>query len=294
MHWRRPVRGNIRRRRVGGAGNRASMGDDRQRLAAILAADAVGFSRHMEADERATAAALDAARAMFRSEIESHQGHVINMVGDSVLAFFETAAGAVTAAIGIQHALESAPAPAADRRLRFRIGVHLGDVVEKVDGDVYGDGVNIAARLQAMAPPGGVVVSEAVRGAVKSRIAAVFDDLGPQAVRNIAEPVHAFAVREVGTAPPAPTPPRGAARRIWLAGAAGGAALAAIAAGFMLWPRPASPPPVATPAAPPSVVAAAPAPSPPPVPTPVPTDKPSIAVLPFDNMSGDPAQAYFA
>src|SRR5262245_41352238 len=283
MHWRRPVRGNIRRRRVGGAGNRASMGDDRQRLAAILAADAVGFSRHMEADERATAAALDAARAMFRSEIESHQGHVINMVGDSVLAFFETAAGAVTAAIGIQHALESAPAPAADRRLRFRIGVHLGDVVEKVDGDVYGDGVNIAARLQAMAPPGGVVVSEAVRGAVKSRIAAVFDDLGPQSVKNIADPIRAFAVSLPG-AVPSPLSPSTAASplRHWRYAVMAATAAIALAGAFVAWKQwLGASPDVA------GAVAVKDA-------APVPGGKPSIAVLPFDNMSGETDKAYFA
>ena len=109
----------------------------RQRLAAILAADVVGYSRLMTADEQATVAALDAARAIFRSRIESSQGRVIDMAGDSVLAVFDSATGAVSAAVAVQEALEAAPRTASDdRRMRFRIGVHLGDVIEKADGTV--------------------------------------------------------------------------------------------------------------------------------------------------------------
>jgi len=183
------------------------MNDDgqRQRLAAILAADAVGYSRLMEIDERATARALEDAHAVFREHVSAHHGRVINTVGDSVLAVFETAGGAVTAALAVQRALAAAAEEVAEaRRLRFRMGVHLGDVNERADGDVYGDGINIAARLQTLAQPGGIVVSEAVRGAVKSRVAATFDDLGIQAVKNIADPVRAFAVRSEG----APRPKR--------------------------------------------------------------------------------------
>ena len=144
-----------------------SGGSQRQHLAAILAADAAGYSRLMESDERATLAALDDARATFRSEVEANQGRVINTAGDSVLAVFDTAAGAVNAALAIQHGLEASSRDQPEaRRLRFRIGVHLGDVTEAADGDAHGDGVNIAARLQALAAPGGIVVSEAVRGAV--------------------------------------------------------------------------------------------------------------------------------
>jgi len=128
----------------------------RQRLAAILAADVVGYSRLMTADEQATVAALDAARAIFRSRIESSQGRVIDMAGDSVLAVFDSATGAVSAAVAVQEALEAAARTTSDdRRMRFRIGVHLGDVIEKADGTVYGDGVNIAARLEGLARPAG-------------------------------------------------------------------------------------------------------------------------------------------
>jgi len=167
----------------------------RQRLAAVLAADVAGYSRLMAADERATVAALDAGRAVFRKEIEANQGRVIDMAGDSVLAVFETATGAVSAALAIQQALAAATLDVPeDRRMRFRIGVHLGDLIEKADGTVYGDGVNIAARLEGLAEPGGVTISDAVRGSVKSLAGTVFTDLGPQRVKNIPEPVRAFRV----------------------------------------------------------------------------------------------------
>lgn len=158
----------------------------RQRLAAILAADVVGYSRLMTADEHATVAALDAARAIFRSRIESSQGRVIDMAGDSVLAVFDSATGAVSAALAVQEALEAAACTAPDdRRMRFRIGVHLGDVIEKADGTVYGDGVNIAARLEGLAAPGGIAVSDAVQGAVRNRLAVTFVDMGEREVKNI-------------------------------------------------------------------------------------------------------------
>jgi len=166
----------------------AQPGEFRQRLAAILAADAEGYSRLMAQDERATLAALDAARAVFRQQIELNQGRVVDMAGDSVLAVFDTASGAVTAALGAQRLLEDGP-------LRFRIGVHLGDVIEKADGTIYGDGVNIAARLQALAAAGGITLSDAVRGSVKSRVGASFDDQGEQQVKNMPEPIRAYRVR---------------------------------------------------------------------------------------------------
>jgi len=258
-------------------------GEQRQRLAAIVAADAAGFSRLMERDEHATLRALEAARAVFRREVESNRGRLIDTAGDSVLAVFDSAAGAVTAAQGIQLALErSAGDVAEEQRLRFRIGVHLGDVIEQADGAVYGDGVNIAARLQALAPPGAIVVSEAVRGAVKSRVAARFDDLGVQAVKNIADPVRAFVIGAPGStataAPPGDRVARTPGRRRGWAAAAVAALL--VVGGIVAWQRvsrPAAPGAVATP----SPVASAPG-------------KPSIAVLPFDNMGGDADKAYFA
>src|SRR5262249_15534718 len=145
----------------------------KQRLAAILAADAAGYSRLMAGDEHATVAALDAARAVFRAQIEGQRGRVIDMAGDSGLAGFETAAGAVSAALAVQRALEAACEELPpERQLHFRIGVHMGDVIEKSDGTVYGDGVNIAARLQALAEAGGITVSDAVHGAVRGKLGA--------------------------------------------------------------------------------------------------------------------------
>ncbi len=212
----------------------------RQRLAAILAADVAGYSRLMAADERATVAALDATRKVFRTHIESSQGRVIDMAGDSVLAVFETATGAVSAALAIQNDINaSAAAVPENRRMRFRIGVHLGDVMEKADGSIYGDGVNIAARLEGLAEPGGVTVSESIRTAVKGKVGAGFEDQGEQKVKNIAEPVHAYRVKHEGQAESGPS-----------------AGLVGIDLSL--------------------------------------PDKPSIAVLPFNNMSGDPEQEYFA
>lgn len=212
----------------------------RQRLAAILAADAAGYSRLMAADERATVHALDAARAVFRAQIEAHQGRVIDMAGDSVLAVFDLASGAIAAALAVQQALASASSGVpADRRMRFRAGVHLGEIIEKADGTVYGDGVNVAARIQALAEPGAVAISDDAHRLVRDRLAIDWRDGGEHAVKNIARPV-----------------------KIWA------------------WSPDAAP---ATPAPP--------AEAPPALPLP---DKPSIAVLAFQNMSGDPEQEYFS
>ena len=158
------------------------------------------------------------------------------MAGDSVLAVFDTAVGAVNAALEIQAALGApAPVPPEEQRMRFRIGVHLGDVIEKDDGTVYGDGVNVAARLEGLAEPGGITVSEAVEAALRNRVAVEFEDRGAHAVKNIPHPVRVFTLRTEGS--------------IGVAGAAPAASIA--------------------------------------------TGKPTIAVLAFENMSGDPEQEYF-
>ena len=132
----------------------------KHRLAAILAADVVGYSRLMAEDDSATVVALDEARALFQREIQANAGRVFDMAGDSVMAIFETATGAVAAALDLQRELGNAPPSVTEqRRMRFRIGLHMGDVIEKTDGTIYGDGVNIAARLESLADPGGVMVS---------------------------------------------------------------------------------------------------------------------------------------
>jgi len=180
---------------------------NRQRLAALLAADAAGYSRLMADDADATVVALDAARAVFREQIGKHHGRVIDMAGDSVLAVFETASGAVAAALVIQAGVNAlADAQPEARRMRFRVGVHLGDVIEKPDGTIYGDGVNIAARLEGLAEAGGVTISDAVLSAVRGKLAATFVDQGEQTVKNIRYPIRAYKL-QAGTAPQAATSP---------------------------------------------------------------------------------------
>ena len=250
----------------------------RQRLEAILAADAAGYSRLMAADEGATVAALDAARDVFRIQVASHQGRVIDTAGDSVLAVFETASGAVEAALAIQHQLDAASHDLAEeRRMRFRMGLHLGDVIEKSDGTVYGDGVNIAARLQGLAEPGGITVSQVIRDAVRNRVAVEFEDLGGQHVKNITEPVHAFALRPSSAAAAPRRRTRRPLRRFAVVAAF--VALLLLGAGTLAWLRPWGTRPDVQTAA--ETALAAPS-------------KPSIAVLPFENMGGDPEQTYFA
>jgi len=174
--------------------------DARRRLLSILVADAAGYSRLMATDDRETLIALEASREVFRTHIAAHGGRVIDMAGDSVLAVFDAAVAPVHAALEVQQALaELARSTAPDRRMKFRIGVHLGDVIEKPDGSVYGDGVNVAARLQSLAEPGGIVVSRAIEGAVGTHAQAAFIDLGAHRVKNIAQPVHAFACQPLST-----------------------------------------------------------------------------------------------
>ncbi len=166
-----------------------------QRLVAIFAADVVGYSRLMQDDDQATVATLDASRQVFQEHIVGHQGRVVDMAGDSVLAVFETAIGAAEAAMQIQAALADRNTHLLEhRKMQFRVGVHLGDVIEKSDGTVYGDGVNIAARLESLADPGSVAVSGSVHDVVGRRLHAGFDDLGEHLVKNITQPVRAYRI----------------------------------------------------------------------------------------------------
>jgi TolB-like protein/class 3 adenylate cyclase len=222
-----------------------------RRLAAILAADVAGYSRLMGADEEGTLERLKALRhELLDPKIAEHRGRIVKTTGDGLLVEFASVVDAVRCAVAVQQAMaERNTVIAADTRIELRIGINLGDVIVEGD-DLYGDGVNIAARIEALADAGGVFVSNTVHDQVRDRLPFVFEDLGEQQVKNIARPVRVYRVRPDS---PLPDPPPLAGE-----GSAHGA----------------------------RVGAAEPAPLPLP-------DKPSIAVLPFANMSGDPEQEYF-
>ena len=218
-------------------GRRGDMSQTR-RLAAILAADVAGYSRLMGADEEGTLERLKALRReLVDPKIAEHHGRIVKTTGDGMLVEFASVVDAVRCAVAVQQAMpERNTGVAADNRIELRIGINLGDVIVEGD-DLYGDGVNIAARIEALADAGGVFVSNTVHDQVRDRLPFVFEDLGEQQVKNIARPVRVYRVRDS-------PPPRARQRRH----------------------QPALPLP----------------------------DKPSIAVLPFANMSGDPEQEYFA
>src|SRR3974390_2718530 len=208
-----------------------------RRLVAVFAADVEGYSRLMGVDEVGTLKGLTERRAILDRFIGEHKGRIANTAGDSVLAEFGSAVDAVQCAVDAQSALAEANSGiAADRRINFRIGIHVGDLMVR-GGDLFGDGVNIAARLQSIAKPGGVCISGTTYDQVRKVLPFTFADLGVLRVKNIQEPIRAYQA------------------------ATDAAELAPLANTEDLPPLP---------------------------------DKPSIAVLPFQNLSGDPEQEYFA
>ena len=203
-----------------------------RRLAAMLAADVVGYSALMQRAEEATYAEFERLkRELIEPSLSRHDGRLIKTTGDGALAEFASPLAAVRCAVEIQDHVASGSSP-----LRLRVGLNLGDVIVGADGDLFGDGINIAVRLEGVADPGGILISEKVYGEVEGKLDVCFEDRGEQRLKNISKPVHAYAVctgahdapiEKLGAVPPLP-------------------------------------------------------------------DKPSIAVLPFENMSGDPEQEYFA
>ncbi|MFZ5676205.1 MAG: adenylate/guanylate cyclase domain-containing protein [Pseudomonadota bacterium] len=204
-----------------------------RRLAAIVLADVVGYSRLVEADETRTLEALKKRRTeILQPLVDGHKGRIVKLMGDGILMEFASAVSAVRCAVELQAAMAAANAPLSeDEKIVLRVGISLGDVVVE-DADIYGDGVNVAARLEAIADPGGICVSDTIHHQVQGKVDLRFDDLGERSLKNIAAPVRVYRLR-------------------------GENALKA-------------PPALALP------------------------DRPSIAVLPFQNMSGDPEQDYFA
>jgi len=219
-----------------------------RRLAAILAADVAGYSRLMGRDEAGTLARLKALRReLIDPMVAEHKGRIVKTTGDGLLIEFPSVVEAVACAITVQSGMGSRNAATPeDRRIEFRVGINSGDIIVE-DGDIHGDGVNIAARLEGVAEPGGICVSAIVHDQVRDRLDCVFEDLGEQSLKNIVRPVRVYRIGpEIG--------PR-AFRPLSGVDATGTAAV-----------QPAA--------------------------LPLP-DKPSIAVLPFQNMSGDPEQEYF-
>jgi adenylate cyclase len=204
-----------------------------RRLAAILAGDVAGYSRLMGTDEEGTLSRLNAHRREFlEPKVAEHRGRIVKRTGDGVLIEFASAVDATRCAVEIQHGMIERNAPVSqDKRIELRIGIHVGDVMIE-DGDIFGDGVNIAARLEGIAQPGGICISDDAYRQVRGKLDLNFQDAGEQELKNIARPVRVYQLQPDGGASEAP-------------------------------------------------VLALP-------------DKPSIAVLPFQNLSGDPEQEYFA
>jgi adenylate cyclase len=255
--------------------------DFKRKLTAILSADVKGYSRLMGEDEEATVRTITAHRKVITSVIEKYRGRVVDSPGDNILAEFVSVVDAAQSAVEIQEVIRAKNAELPEeRRMEFRIGINLGDVIQEGER-IYGDGVNIAARVEGLADPGGICISGSAYEQIENKLALGYDYIGEHTVKNIVKPIRVY---RVPTGPetlqkiteekrPAPTWQRAALAVV--------IALVVVAGGVAIWKsyRP-SPPPMEVA----SVEKMA---------YPLP-DKPSIAVLPFNNLSGDPEQEYFS
>src|SRR5258708_6906561 len=187
-------------------------------LAAILAADIAGYGRLMGEDEEGTLGALRVwRREIADPRIREHRGRIGKTTGDRVLVEFASVVDAVHCAVEMQRAMakRNAGIPV-ERRIEFRIGINLGDIISE-DHDIYGDGVNVAARLEALAEPAGICISRVVRDQIRDKLPYVFEDMGEQQVKNIARPVHAYALSARAVAATAPSPLPAASARMGIA-----------------------------------------------------------------------------
>ena len=250
-----------------------------RRLAAILAADVVGYSRLMGADEVGTLRALQAhRRGLIDPAIAAHHGRLVKTTGDGLLVEFQSAVEAVACAIAVQQGIASRNAGVTeDKRLTFRVGINIGDIISE-DGDIFGDGVNVAARLESLCEPGGLCISRAVRDQVRDKLPVTFNDLGEQQVKNIVRPVRAFGLAPDTIAAVPEFAPQGRAAsagrgRLWIVAAL---AAAMIAGGAAWW-----------------IVRAPPTEAPAPT-TPITAARASIAVLPLEALGAEGGSDYFA
>ncbi len=253
----------------------------KRKLTAILSADVEGYSRLMGEDEDATIRTLTTYRELMSTLIQKHRGRVVDSPGDNLLAEFNSVVDAVRCAVEIQEELRVRNAELPEnRRMEFRIGINLGDVIEEGER-IYGDGVNITARVEGLAEGGGICISGTVYDSIKNKLSLSYESLGEHTVKNITEPVRVYRMRVGPEAAATVAREEKAGPRRWQKAALAAVVTLVVAAGvWALWNFYFRPPPIE-----PASVEKMTFPLP---------DKPSIAVLPFVNLSGDPEQEYFA